>query len=483
MKITFLIPPPINKKKVPERVFGCTYGLYPIPNIFILTFASILRNDGNQVLVFDAPIMQVSPKDFQDFLRNDKSDCYIFYTVNLAKDLDIFTARQIRAIRKDVSIIFCGPAPTYSPEEFLIDNATYVVRGEPDFTLRELVNYLNGSLQLTLKTLKGISFLDNFSPFHTPPRELIENLDALPFPARDLINRDLYYNPKLGLRPFTAVMTARGCPYRCKFCVPSSLTFARKLEYQRHSPTRPIPKVTFRSAQNVIAEFKLLKAEGYKAVSIIDDEFLLKKERVKTICEGIKDFGIRWGCLARADQLLDEELISAMSKAGCQYVDIGIESFDQTILDDVNKDLKVENFAQAVANLKKYKIEPKLNILIAASPFETKTTLKKTINSAIKMRPAVIMFNIANPFPGTEFYSLAKKNNWFVFGDYVPVDVQKESIIQYPHLRKSDIERIVRWANFRFYLSLPFIFVNIKRFLRPKELVAGLKSLLKKLYL
>lgn len=480
MEVVFLIPPPFNKKKVPERVFGCSYGIYPIPNIFILTLASILRNDGNLVKVLDAPIKNINYPSFIELLKSDQSDCYVFYSVNLSKDLDIFTAQRIREFKKNVPIIFCGPAPTYFPESFVWDTDTYAIRGEPDYTLKELASYLNAPAESKLEIIKGITYFKNGRRIHNPTRELITNLDEIPFPARDLIPRDLYYNPKLGIRPFTAMMTARGCPYRCKFCVSSSLTFARKLEYQKNFGIDKIPRVTFRSAQNVIAEFRSLKEQGYKAVSIIDDEFLLKKDRVEEICQGIKDLGIKWGCLARADQLLDENLVQLMHDAGCQYIDIGVESFDQEILNDINKNLKVENIKQAVAILKKYKIEPKLNILVAASPLETKVTLKKTIRQAIKLKPAVIMFNICNPFPGTEFYLLAKEKGWLVFGDYVPVDVQKESIIQYPHLKKSEIEKIVKSANLRFYFSLPFILTNFGKLLNPKDLFAAMKSLFKK---
>jgi anaerobic magnesium-protoporphyrin IX monomethyl ester cyclase len=481
MKITFLIPPPLDNKRVPERVFGCTYGLYPIPNIFILQYASILRNSGNQVNVVDGPITGITGKDFLDFLKKDKSDAYIFYSVNLSADLDTRVGKIIRKLHKNTPLIYCGPAASVYKENFLFDNNVYVVRGEADYALNDLISFLAGTLNCNLNDIKGITYLKNKTPFSTPTRALIENLDELPFPARDLINRDLYYNPKLKIRPFTAVMTSRGCPYRCKYCVPSSLTFARKLEYQKEKGYDKIPKVTYRSADNVIAEFELLKEEGYKAVSIIDDEFVLKNERVKEICKGIKDLKIKWGCLARADHLLDEELILLLKEAGCQYVDIGIESFNQEILDDIKKNIKVETFYKAADILKRYGVEPKLNILIAASPLETKSTVKSTINEALKLNPGVNMFNICNPFPGTEFYREAMKNKWFIYGDYLPVDVQKQSIIEYPDLKKHDIERMVKIANIKTFFRFSFIFRNLKKFVSIRELKYALISLLKKL--
>lgn len=481
MKITFLIPPALDNKRVPERVFGCTYGLYPIPNIFILQYAGILRNSGNQVNVLDGPITGISGKDFLDFLKKDESDVYIFYSVNLSADLDTRVGKTIRKLHKNVPLIYCGPAAGVYREKFLFDNNIYVVRGEADYALNDLISFLNGTINCNLNDIKGITYIKNEKPFSTPTRDLIENLDELPFPARDLVNRDLYYNPKLKIRPFTAVMTSRGCPYRCKYCVPSSLTFARKLEYQKEKGYDKIPRVTFRSAKNVIEEFKILKKEGYRAVSIIDDEFALKKERTKEICKGIKDLEIKWGCLARADHLLDEELVRLLKEAGCQYVDIGIESFNQKILDDIKKDIKVETFYKAVNILKKYGVEPKLNILIAASSLETKDTAKRTISEALKLNPGVNMFNICNPFPGTEFYREAKKNKWFIHGDYLPVDVQKQSIIEYPNLKKHDIERMVKIANIKTFFRFSFIFRNLKKFVSIRELKYALISLFKKL--
>jgi len=483
MKITFLIPPPLDNKRVPERVFGCTYGLYPIPNIFILQYAGILRNSRNQVNVIDGPITGIKEKDFLDFIKKDKSDVYIFYSVNLSVDLDTKVGKIIRKLHKNIPLVYCGPAASVYKENFLFDNNVYVVRGEADYTLKDLISFLDGTPDGNPNNIKGISYLKDKIPFSTPTRTLIENLDELPFPARDLINRDLYYNPKLKIRPFTAVMTSRGCPYKCKYCVPSSLTFARKLEYQKDKGYDTIPEVTYRSAENVIAEFKLLKEDGYKAVSIIDDEFILKKERTKEICKGIKDLKIRWGCLARADHLLDEEVVLLLKESGCQYIDIGIESFNQEILDDIKKNIKVETFYKAVDILKKYGIEPKLNILVAASPLETKDTIKKTINEALKLNPGVNMFNICNPFPGTEFYREAKKNKWFVYGDYFPVDVQKKSIIEYPTLKKHDIERMVRIANIKTFFRFSFIFRNLKKFVSIREFKYAFISLFKKFFL
>lgn len=480
MNVYFLIPPSGNKKLVPERVFGCSYGLYPIPNIFILTFASILRDAGQQVEIIDAPIMRMGLKRFYKYISTRANCCFIFYSVNLSTAIDNNSARILRSQVPEVPIIFCGPAPTYQPERFIFDEKTFVARGEVDWTLRELVSYLAGNSQNSLDEIKGISYFRKGIVIDNPMRELIKELDEIPFPARDLIARDRYYNPKLKEHPFTAMLTSRGCPYQCSFCVPCSLNFARKIEFQRYCGADRIPPVAFASPGRVISEFELLKKEGYRTVSIIDDEFLLKPDRVMEICNGIKKLGMKWGCLARADHLNNEDLIQAMAEAGCQYIDIGVESFNQMILDDVKKKLDVTVIPGAVQLLKKYKIEPKLNILVAASPLETEQTIKETIIKAFSLKPGLVMLNICTPFPGTELYNQALKNRWFVEKDYYPADVQKESVIQYPHLKKETIEKIVRKANKKFFSQPYFILAHLKLALSFKNLFNALKSLLKK---
>jgi len=147
----------------------------------------------------------------------------------------------------------------------------------------------------------------------------------------------------------------------------------------------------------------------------------------------------------------------------------------------LKKQLNVSAIPRAVKLLKKYKIEPKLNILISASPLETQQTIKETINRAFSLKPGLVMFNICAPFPGTELYNRVMENNWFVQKDYYPADVQKESIIQYPHLKKEEIEKIVHEANRTFFLQPYFIISHLKMVLNLKNLFTSIRSLFKKL--
>ncbi|TVM00651.1 MAG: radical SAM protein [Candidatus Brocadia sp. WS118] len=473
MKITFLVPPPINAK-IPERVAGCAYLLYYVPNIFLLSAAAVLEKAGFEVKYIETTIKKWDRGHFLSFLKEDLSDVYGFYSVNLSQKTDIKVLMEIRNIRGNVPIVFFGPAPSDRPAEFVVDEHAYVVRGEPEYTMLELVKALE--TESDIKGTKSVSFRDNDKIVHEMNREPIEDLDELPFPARHLLEeRDIYYNPKLGKRPFTAVCTSRGCSYRCIYCVPSSLSFSRELEYKHHVGKKP--PVRKRSPENIIEEFKLLKLQGYKAVNVQDDQFVWGEERTVKICEGIKNLGIVWGCSARSDHLT-ESIVKAMASANCKFIDLGVESFNQEILDYVKKDIDVRKNEEAIKLVKKYGISAKINIMFGASPLETMDTIKKNMDEVKRLKVDQVMYNIANPFPGTEFYQIAKENELFVYGDYKPVNVAKEANIAYPHLGKTDLENAVRRANFAFFLTPRFILKNLRRL----GSLDSLKAMFRKLF-
>lgn len=473
MKITFLVPPPTDGK-IPERVAGCAYLLYYVPNIFLLSAAAVLEKAGCEVRYIETTIKKWDRRQFRTFLREDLSDIYSFYSVNLSQKTDMQALHDIREIRGDIPVVFFGPAPSDRPLEFVADDDTYAVRGEPEYTMLELVNALED--KSAINGIKSVSFRSNNGIINNDTREPIENLDELPFPARHLLEeKDVYYNPKLGMRPFTAVCTSRGCSYRCIYCVPSSLSFSRELEYKHYFDKKP--PVRKRSSENIIGEFALLKSQGYKAVNMQDDQFVWGEERTIKICEGIKDLDIVWGCSARSDHLT-EPIVRAMAAANCKFIDLGVESFNQEILDYVKKDIDVKKNEEAIRLVKKYGISAKINIMFGASPLETMETIRKNTEEVKRLKVDQVMYNIANPFPGTDFYKTAKENNLFVYGDYKPVNVAKEANIAYPHLSKTDLERAVRSANFAFFLSPRFVLKNIRRI----GSLDALKAMFRKLF-
>lgn len=292
MKITFLEIPPLSNKKIPERFAGCSYELYHLPDLANLYLVSCLVKEGFEVGYIDSIIEHHDSDRFYHILKEDNSDIYIIHSVILSKESDLAALSEIRKSRKDVRFIFHGPEPTRVPEEYLIAPEVVVVRGEPE---EGLISYLKSG------TMDGLSFYSRTGGIqHQPPTGRLIDIDNLPIPLRcwgPFKNyRRHYFNPKFRTRPHTTMMASRGCAFRCLFCVPNSISFARELEHLRYFGKKPRPAIA--SAQRVIAEFKQIADEGFKSVMVMDDQFLWDKERTLRICDGIKDLRLEWGSLA-----------------------------------------------------------------------------------------------------------------------------------------------------------------------------------------
>jgi radical SAM superfamily enzyme YgiQ (UPF0313 family) len=460
MKVCLLNPPTFGEK-IPNRLFGCSYAPYPLEPYMYMLYAEQLRKEGHAAKIKDVPVEKNDEGFFRDWLRGDDSDVYVIFGLIISLKMDTKAIQIIREIKPDSKLVLVGPQPTYDPDYYLEIGVDYILRGEPEFTLADLVGRIeNGE---NYKDIPGISYLEGGEVHNVTKKDIIEDLDTLPFASRDLIDKESYYNPKLEKNPTAVLMTSRGCTGKCYYCVPCAIAYAREIEYKKEFGKKP--PVTIRSAENVIEEFKLLKEEGYKSVTIIDDQFLWGKKRTLEICEGIKDIGLEFGILGRADRI-DDEIAKALGDAKCRFVDIGVESFDQGILDYVGKGLDVATIEKSVRTLKKYGVEPKLNILLGSCPLETKETIENTIKSAKKTDVEYVMFQIASPFPATEMWDKAKEEGWFV-KDVSEVDAVHSSIISYPHLSAQELEKYVKYAYRSFYLRPKYL---LKRLLKKRSL-------------
>ena len=384
----------------------------------------------------------------------------------------------MQGIRKDSKVILLGPGPSYFIEKCLVNDRIIIVRGEPEATLVELLHAIDEDKPLN--NILGISWMNSDGKIvNNGFRPLIVDLDSLPLPARHFIADRRYYNPKIKRKGYTTAFTSRNCPYHCIYCVPSSLTFAREIENKRFTGRKPT--ISYRTAESVEREMALLHEQGYKAIGFMDDNFIWNEERTRLMCEIMKKYGMLWGCQARVDAIT-EPIAKMLGESGCQYVDVGVESFNDEILKDVRKGITTEQIYEAIHLLKKYKVPVKLNVLIGSSPLETKETLRHTLKEAKKLKVDQVMFNIVSPFPGTEFYKLCKENGWLSTPDYVPTDVQRESILNLPNISSDEMEKILFKNNLSYFLSWNFIIKQLKRFTSWSEFVHAARALKIKLF-
>ena len=327
-------------------------------------------------------------------------------------------AEICKSINPDIRVVFGGHHPTVKPDEMLLNkNVDFVVRGEGEETFYELVKSIGEGhfTLLSYSNIQGLSFRDNGRVIHNMSRKCIEDLDSIPVPARDrLLNLDTYTPTQLSM-----VMTSRGCPFKCSFCASNNMWGNT---------------IRFRSIENVIEEINDLKNRfSVKNITFMDDSFTLNRSRVKEFCSALieNQVNITWSCLTRVNMISDE-LISSMKRAGCTKVDIGIESGNQRVLDLMNKGITLEQVREAAKILRRNKMYWSAFFMFGL-PTETEDEVMDTLHFLEELKPDWANISIFTPYPGTKLYDLAKENGMIS----EPVDYTLYSH-QNPNLRFTD---------------------------------------------
>ncbi|MBD3355219.1 radical SAM protein [Candidatus Woesearchaeota archaeon] len=246
---------------------------------------------------------------------------------------------------KNIPIIKGGPHETNCAETTLKNNSEidYSVIGEGEETIKELINRI--SSKKSIKGLEGVIYRDNGEVINNGKRSLIENLDNLPIPAREIFYLDKrfddYYSANIFEgRKSTSIMTSRGCPYACSFC-------SSKANWKG---------IRQRSVDNVVKEIEQLYNKGYRGFMFEDDMSLANKKWFLEFADKIKDLKIEYTLQTRADAI-DEDIAKKLSESGCKYMYFGIESGVQNILDKCGKGITLEDAKNAFKLTKKYKIK------------------------------------------------------------------------------------------------------------------------------
>ena len=477
LKTLFLVPPVVEGGHPAERSSGCTRVVYPTPNIYELQVAACVRESGFDVTYLDCVNHPLTMDELRNQIEARQTDVVLMWTVNLSVANDIHICRWIHSHFPDIWVMMLGPGAGWFYSDCLTDEHTIVVHGEPELTVIEFLTSVSESKDW--KSILGISYLEDGKAVRNGMRPLMKDLDSLPVPARDLVADTDYRNPKLKVSPYTTMVTSRNCPFHCIYCVPSSLTFAREIENRHYTGKKP--PIAFRSEEKVREEIALLHAQGYRAIGFVDDNFIWNEQRTRAICDALRHYQMAWSCQARVDAIT-EPVARMLGESGCQAVDLGVESFNDEILQFIHKGITSQQIYQAIGWLKKYHVPVKLNILIGTSPLETPDTIRDTIRKAKKLQADQLMINIVSPFPGTEFYTMARENGWIVGNEYKPTDVQRESILNYPHMSARKMESLLFWGNLGYYLSPRFVWTQLRRFRSWKDFTHALRALKIKLF-
>lgn len=388
--------------------------MQPYPPLGTLYAASVLRERGYDVSLFDAMLAE-SEVEWERALEHYEPYYAVLFEDNFNYLSKMCLSRMRQAAYKMITmakqhgaiVILCGADATDHAEEYLLAGADYVMIGEGEQTLVDLLAYLDGKSDVNVEDILGLAYRakDSSGFRRNPRRPDIQHLDDLSFPAWDLVDVDRYRDIWLSRHGYFSMnmVTTRGCPFHCNWC-------AKPIWGQRYNT---------RSPENVVAEIKWLK-ELYAPDHIwfADDIFGLKPGWLTRFAELIQSEGVSipFKCLSRADLVTRPGEVDALRAAGAHTVWVGAESGAQQVLDAMDKGTRVGQIYQAAKNLQGAGIRVGF-FLQFGYPGETWSEIRQTIQMVRECGPDDIGISVSYPMPGTRFFEAVRdqmgtKQNW-----------------------------------------------------------------------
>lgn len=436
-----------------------TVGSYTIiPNISLGYLASALLKGNNQVMLLDAVKENLSFRNWEEYLANNSFDVVGIYVSTPSVGSVKEYIKIIKRVSKETIVVLGGPHPTFEPIETMqtFSEADFAFWGEGENGVLQLVEKLENNGNLRPDDYKGIQNLiwRSGDEIICNPKQIIEDISELAFPAWDLIKPDQYPTAPNGIfskkRRIAPIITTRGCPYPCGFCGASRAMGK---------------KVRMRNLDGILEEITLLRDKfGIEEIHIMDDSFTQNRELVLNLCEKLMEnnLNITWAHPAgiRLDTL-DEELLRIMEKSGCYSLAVGIESGSQRVLDLMKKSLTLELVREKIALIKDVSNIRLTGFFIIGYPGETISEINQTIDFAKDLKLDRANFFNFSPFPGSEIYEKLKKSGQLNNLNYDRLYIH--SISYSPKgISKGQMKRLQRKAHLRFYLR-PKILLNLLR--------------------
>ena len=359
--------------------------------------AAVAREAGHEVSVLDAVAESLDAAETVCSAQATDPDLIVLAVTTPTFDGDADVARLLRA-STSAHVSAIGMHVSALPDASLADGAfDSVVRREPEYTVRALADALQEGQPLS--GVEGLSFRNGDAIAHCPDRPFISDLDALPFPARDLLNNERYVAP-LSSTTQTLVAPARGCPWRCSYCT-SACYYGNRIRR--------------RSAANVVDEMQeCVERFGIGEILMWADTFLADRSFVSEICSEIlrRELQVRWICNSRVDTV-DPAILREIREAGCWAVSYGVETGSQEILDRAGKGTTLLQARQAITWTRDAGLASMAHVVMGL-PGETSSTVEETIAFLKEVDPDYIQVYCAVPFPGSELYDAALANEWIV---------------------------------------------------------------------
>jgi anaerobic magnesium-protoporphyrin IX monomethyl ester cyclase len=422
------------------------------PQVSLAQMAAIL-SPTYKVGVVDANAERMGWGEFVGEIERYEPKYYVTQVTAPTLENDMYGCFLARA--RGAKTIGFGTHVTPIPVETMraYPSLDYVLVGEPDLTLRDLIDHLEGKVEerpegverlfashdegyrpsvgeggvVEMGGIKGLAWRGGGEVRVNLPRPFIADLDEMPMPKHELLPLEKYRMPMIK-GPFTFVVTSRGCPAGCTYCI-------KHVSYQYST--------RLRSPKLLMEELWGLKEQGINNIHMYADLFTVNREQVMELCERMieEEIGIRWTCNSRVDYV-DEEMLRQMGRAGNWLISWGIESGNEQILKHARKGAYPDKAERALRWAKGAGIK-NWGYFIIGLPGETEETIRETIEFAKKLPLDIALFHVAAPYPGTPFFFEVVKEGWFRKGTrWEQVDMDKGTVLDYPGL---SAERLLYW--------------------------------------
>jgi len=422
------------------------------PQVSLAQMAALLHPT-YKLKIVDANAERIGWEEFAEIIDKYQPKYYLTQVTAPTLENDMYGCFLAKS--RGAKTIAFGTHVTPIPRESLrpYPNLDFVLVGEPDLTIRDLLDHLEGKIdqrsseivnlfdqhdpsyqpainedgKVDMSGIKGLAWRDGDEIVINFPRPFIKDLDTMPIPMHELLPLQEYRMPLIK-GPFTFIVTSRGCPAGCTYCI-------KHVSYQYSA--------RLRSPELIMEELWELKKLGINNIHMYADLFTVNRDQVIDLCERMiaEKIDIKWTCNSRVDYV-DEEMLLLMGRAGCWLISWGIESGNEQILKHAHKGAYPDKAERALLWAKKAGIK-NWGYFIIGLPGETEETIRETIDFSKNLPLDIALFHVAAPYPGTPFFFEVVENGWFRSGTrWEQVDMDKGTVLDYPDL---SAERLLYW--------------------------------------
>lgn len=470
------------------------------PQVSLAQLAALLAPDYS-VEIVDAIAERMPWPAFEERLRGRRCRYYVTQVTAPTLTNDMYGAFLAKSLGAETVAFGTHVTPMARETLQAFPALDFVLRGEPELTLRELLDTRGvqrgrwrvaggGELVDTasgaeparqahmvkmwrdadpawrpawmapgpeLASVKGLAWRHAGELLVNEDRPFLRSLDDLPIPQHHLLPLDRYRMPMIS-GPYSFIVTSRGCPAGCTFCI-------KHVSYQN--------TVRVRAPELLVEEMRLLRDLGVRHVHMYADLFTVQREQVMELCRRLVEAELKltWTCNSRVDYV-DEEMLGLMGRAGCMLIAWGLESGNEAILKRAHKGYRLEQAHAALHRARAAGIK-NWGYFIIGLPGETETTIRDTIAFAKALPLDIALFHVAAPYPGTPFFFDTVEQGWFRPGtNWEEVDMDQVTVLDYPELKAEDL---LYWQKraFRAWALRPG---PICTFLRSMNSWAGFRS-------